>query len=114
MKKHTTLNRYFRRAGFRSYHSNIFGNIKFLGNSDKETCEKLSKKGNILQFDNSATSKYSNKEKSVTGAMTTPTAIPEKNIKSVRVEDFFCDNLNSPWQPLPEHDLEKKALVILS
>jgi hypothetical protein len=61
-EKTSTLNRYFRKAGFRSYYSDIFGNMKFLGNLDNESCEKLSQKGNILQFDNPATSKYSNEE----------------------------------------------------
>ena len=61
-EKTSTLNRYFRRARFRSYYSNMFGNIKFLGNLEKETCEKLPKKDNILQFDNLATSKCNNKE----------------------------------------------------
>jgi hypothetical protein len=87
-EKTYTLNRYFRRAGFHSYHSNIFGNIKFLGNLTKETCEKLSKKGNILQFDNPATRKYSNEENTGNPIRNT---IPEEP-----------ERLNAPFQ-MPSH-----------
>jgi hypothetical protein len=87
-EKTSTLNRYFRSAGFRCYHSNIFGNIKFLGNLDKGTCEKLSMKGNILQFDNPATSGYSNEENTEGSIHNT---IPEEP-----------ERLNAPFQ-MPSH-----------
>jgi hypothetical protein len=106
-EKSFTLNRYFRRARFQSYDSNIFGNIKFIQNLNTETCEKLSMKDNILQFDNLATRENSDMERSITEVVATPTTIPKNDIMSIRVEDFFYDDPKSPWQPLPEHGLEE-------
>jgi hypothetical protein len=50
-EKNSVLSRYFRKRGIHSFHSNTFGEMKYIGEKHEETCKKLSMTDNTGRFD---------------------------------------------------------------
>ena len=110
-EKHTKLIRYFSKPEFKEYHSNTFGNMKYFKLFTNEEYEKLSNGDKFVQFDNlSNNDATDNHDDRNTDSHPNTNIIikPEQPMKPiVSVEEFFYDDPNTPWKPLPEHDLKQ-------
>jgi hypothetical protein len=104
-EKNITLNRYFRRRGIHSYHSVIFGDIKYIGKTYQETCKKLPMTDRTRQFD--ILQAHNNEETNLPEVKSSPTTLHVNNRGMLsKVKEFFHDDPNLPCESLPEHSLE--------
>jgi hypothetical protein len=106
-EKTSVLRRYFRKRGIHSFHSKIFGDMKYIGETQEETCKKLSMTDVTVQFDTSAINDDDNKKMNIAEVVSSTTSMMNKDTMLAEIEEFFHDNPDTPWQPLPEHNLEQ-------
>jgi hypothetical protein len=105
-EKTFVLRRYFRKRGVHSFHSKIFGELKYIGEIQGETYKKLSMTDVTVQFDTSVNDD-DNKKMNITEDVGSATSMMNKDTMLAKIEEFFHDNPDTPWQPLPEHNLEQ-------
>jgi hypothetical protein len=103
-QKNSDLRRYFRKRGIHSFHSNIFGDIKYIGRIYEKTCNKLSLTDKTGQIDTCAIGTHDNSIAEVTSAAATN--ISQKDDTSTKNRNIH-DNLDSPSEPPFGHSLQE-------
>jgi hypothetical protein len=102
-EKSSVLRRYFRKRGIHSFHNNMFGEMKYIGEKHEETCKKLSMTDKTGRFDTLVIGTHDNNTAEVTSPVHN---ISGKDSTSTKLRDFH-DNPDSLPEPPFEHSLQE-------